>query len=317
VDYSSYRIQQLEVGRYGLQPLLDEICELMPGNAFERQNGIQQLEEVMRRSQGLVLKRGEQILALVVYLIRGNSCRVSFAYALRSAQPQQMLQYLLQGLVSLAQDDPEIHSVRFDFVPWFPLDVELALRSRGFTCVERMLMRRADPLPVTAPSVPAGMQIVPWDSWLTAPAAQIMLLAFGNGFEGSWDNSLKDISGCKQFISDCYSGRFGTFDARVSFALRQNNLLIGISLASWAREGEGFIPAFGLLPEFTGRGLGSLMLMHLLKRYGESTFPPLAIELAVSEDNHAAVRLYSKNGFKEKSRFKVYHLDVSQAETAR
>ena len=310
MDFSAFRIQQLQVDRYGLQPLLQEIKDLMPGNAFERQQGVQQLEEVMRRSQGLVLKRGEQIVALAVYLIRGNSCRLSFAYALKGESSQLMLQYLFQGLLSLAESDPNIDSIRFDIVPWFPLNIELALKELGFTCVERMLMRRCEAYPIHAPSLPREIKLVPWDTWLTTPVAQILLLAFGGGFEGSWDRSLKDLSGCKQFLADCYSGRFGTFDARISFALQQENLLIGMSLASWSTEGEGFIPAFGLLPQFTGQGLGSIMLAHLLKRYGESAFPPQGIELAVSEENHAALHLYQKYGFMEKSRFRVYYLDI-------
>jgi len=313
LDFSSYRIQELRVDRYGLEPLLAEISDLLPGNAFERQSGLQQLEELMRRSQGLVLKQGERILALLIYLIRGNCCRLSFAYALRDAQPQLMLQYLFQGLLNLAQEDPNIDSLRFDLVPWFPLSVELVLQALEFTCVERMLLRREEPCPSTVPPFPDGIRLIPWDTWLTTPAAQILLIAFGGGFEGSWDRSLQEQSGCKQFISDCYSGRFGTFDARVSFALQQDNLLIGMSMAAWSKEGEGFIPAFGLLPQFTGQGLGNLMMAHLLKRYGESTFPPRAVELAVSEENRAAVHLYQKYGFREKSRFRVYHYEISRA----
>ena len=111
-------------------------------------------------------------------------------------------------------------------------------------------------------------------------------------------------------MADCYSGRFGNFDSRISFALQHENHWAGIALGTWSSGGEGFIPAFCLLPEYSGKGLGSYMLEVLLANYGKSAFPPPAIELAVSTANLAAVNLYLKYDFRMQKTFSVYHKDV-------
>jgi ribosomal protein S18 acetylase RimI-like enzyme len=263
----------------------------------------------MWRNQGLVIKQGEQALALVVYYLKGRSCRILLAHALQNNNPHLMMHHLLQGLISLVQKDPEINSLRCDVVPWFAPSVLLAMESSGFTCVKRMMMRRLAPCPREAPAFPARIRLVPWDNWLTGPAAQIMHAAFGNGFEGTWDRALNELDGCKQFIADCYSGRFGEFQAGVSFALQYENLWMGMALASRSGD-EGFIPVFGLLPQFSGQGLGSVMLAHLLRRFGRGINPPSYIELAVSVENHPAVHLYKKFGFVKESEYMVYYLNL-------
>ena len=304
-------VQHLDPDHLNLQPLLDEVALLFRGNDFERQNQMLQLRDLMRRNQGLVLKQGDRVLALLLYYLKAKTCRLSFAYALADYHPEVVLRHLFQTLISLVIEDREINSIRCDVVPWFPQSVASALSGLGFTRVERMVMRRDLPCPERAPAFTPGIKLVPWDTWLTAPAAQILHLAFGMGFEGSWDRSLAEIAGCRQFISDCYSGRFGTFDAAISFALMQENQWVGMALATWAGEGDGFIPAFGLLPQFCGKGIGQTMLAQLLKRFGQATYPPGGVELAVSVDNTAAVRLYQKFDFRRRSSFEVYFLNIS------
>lgn len=293
-----------------MRPLLNEVFEILPGNPSERHASLQRLEENMRLNQGLVLRQEDKVLAMLLYYLKGSSCRISFAYALERLNPIFLLHHLLLGLISLAEADANINTIRCDVVPWFPPSVSQAFESAGFAKAERMLMRRSGGFPASVSPFPDGIKLIPWEPWLNTPAANILHLVFGQSYESKWDRDLAEIRGCKQFLTDCYSGRFGIFDPSVSFALQQDNLWVGLALASWSSEGEGFIPAFGLLPNFVGRGLGSTMLSHLLMRFGKSTFPPSAIELAVSEENRSAVQLYHKFHFQINSRFRVYYRHI-------
>jgi len=306
------RIQKLQPQDPYLQPLLEEAALLLPGNEFDRVKGKMALEDIIHSSQGLVLRRQQEILAMLLYTIKESTCRVSFAYAQKEGDARLLLFHLLKGLVALAELDGELSNIRCDVVAWFPDSLEQALQLNNFTRIERKTMRRVAAYPTNAPPFPPAFRQIPWDTWLTTPASQILHLAFGAGFEGSWDRSLTEMSGCKQFLSDCYTGRYGTFDPAISFALQYENMWAGIALASWSNGGEGFIPAFGLLPQYTGKGIGSIMLHHLLLHFGRSHFPPPAIELAVSKDNKPAVALYEKFGFSERSRFYVYYRDIKQ-----
>ena len=309
VSNLSYRLQKLRPEHADLLPLLDEVALLLPGNEFDRIRSRLQLEDALHSSPGLMLTQEERVIAVMLYTIKGSSCRISFAYALKEEEPVEMLCHLFHGLISLAKADKQIASLRLDVVPWFPLAVEQALQLCGFTRVERLVMRRSNSYPRMVANFPPGYRLVPWEGGLNA-AAEILHRSFGTTFEGSWDRNLTELDGCRLFMADCYSGRYGNFDDRISFALQYENYWAGMALATWSSDGEGFIPAFGLLPNFTGKGLGSTMLAHLLQRYGQAAFPPPAIELAVSAANTAAVGLYGKYGFKERSYFSVYYLDM-------
>ena len=303
-------IAPLQADDLALSPLWAEIATILPGNNLDRQTSLLLLQENARSNQGLVLRRGDHIYAFLIYNIKGVTCRINFAYAESAYHPDILLHHLFAGLIALARADKNILSLRCDIVSWFPECIRQAMASNGFTKVERLLMRREKEMPQEACRLPSGIRLVNWESWLIKPATEMLYFIFGNGYEASWDRSLSDFAGCRQFIAEACSGRFGFFDPKISFALQFQNMWVGLALASWDQNGEGFIPSFGLLPNFVGQGLGGAMLHTLLHRYGSSTFPPTAIELAVSEENRPAVKLYHNYDFKIKSRFKVYYLNI-------
>jgi len=187
----------------------------------------------------------------------------------------------------------------------------VALNTAGFANAERMTMR-IDPrdIPTDIQPYPAGVKLVPWSQWLNSAAIQMMHESFRDSYEALWDRDLVDINGCQQYMADCFAGRMGNFDPDVSFMLQHNEQWIGLALATWVGDREGFIPIFGLSPEHAGKGLGSIMLANLLWRFGMSSPSPLGIELAVSAPNTAAVRLYQKFHFYSVSNFRVYYRHI-------
>ncbi len=73
----------------------------------------------------------------------------------------------------------------------------------------------------------------------------------------------------------------------------------------WAILEEAHITILAIHPDFQRRGLGSLLLENLLKEAVNRKLQRATLE--VGENNHKAINLYQKFGFKEAGRRKKYY----------
>ena len=307
----TFHLQPLRVGDPNLRPLLYEISTNHASNHEDQQRFLQYFEDNMRRSQGIVLSHRDKALGLMLFRLKGNCCHLNYMYALERMNPEDMLTGMLEGLVSLVEADKGINTIRYSTPERIPKASSVALAAAGFSSADRMTMRlNSSDLPHEISTYPPGVRLVPWSQWLNAPAINMLHVSFRDSYEALWDRDLVDINGCQQYMSECFAGRMGNFDPDVSFMLQYNEQWIGLALATWAGDREGFIPAFGLAPEFAGRGIGSIMLGNLLWRFGMSSPSALGVELAVSSQNTAAVRLYQKFHFYPVSNFRVYYRHI-------
>ena len=71
---------------------------------------------------------------------------------------------------------------------------------------------------------------------------------------------------------------------------------------------KGFISAFGILPEYSGLGLGGKLLRHVLSSY--EAMQAENVELAVSEANLPARRLYTAQQFVVIDHASLYYLTL-------
>ena len=75
----------------------------------------------------------------------------------------------------------------------------------------------------------------------------------------------------------------------------------------WNVADELQLNNFGIRPEYRRRGLGTLMLNHIMTRYDAEKPRPGKIILEVSSENLPAISFYKKNGFIETGRRKKYY----------
>ena len=75
--------------------------------------------------------------------------------------------------------------------------------------------------------------------------------------------------------------------------------------------GHGHIVSIAVLPEHWGRGIGSRLLGEVLRRLEDGGAKRVFLEVRV--DNHRAIRLYRKFGFRVAGVKRRYYLDGSDA----
>jgi len=301
------QISRLQAHDKRLDPLLAEIDQSLEDSVFSRSSTMQNLRDLLESHQGLVIADQTTVYAFLIYHLKEPICQIDFAYATFEKPTKAFLSQLIGGLIQLCQADEQIHTLRCDFIPWFGSAMQKALIAQGFLHSPRLLMRADVPYRFSE-DVYQDIQLVPWHDSYTKSAARMLLDLFRGSEESKWDYSITQISGCQRFLAETYSGRFGIFDPSISTLLKYQNHHAGLALCSWAEEGQGFIAAFGILPEFSGLGLGGKLLRHVMRSFENMEAP--AVELAVSEANLTARRLYSAQQFEVKDQASLYYLHL-------
>ena len=92
-----------------------------------------------------------------------------------------------------------------------------------------------------------------------------------------------------------------------------NGTPVGI-LRAGEVDGAGDITAFGVLPEFRGRGIGRWMLTNAVQRLADQGFKRVLIEVATGNAN--ALGLYESCGFRIVSEYGFYTLSASTSARA-
>jgi len=90
---------------------------------------------------------------------------------------------------------------------------------------------------------------------------------------------------------------------------RQGQELVGYA-GMWILSGEAHISTLAVHPSFRRRGLGRLLLRHLLAAARERGAARATLE--VRESNHAAQALYESCGFQAAGRLHKYYADTGE-----
>lgn len=125
----------------------------------------------------------------------------------------------------------------------------------------------------------------------------------------SVDNELfpyfKTVDTVRVFIEDLLKNRWGQFKANLTSILTHDGELIGVCFLTVLDDGTGYIPDFGILKAFQGKGLGKKLLIHSLKHYIDMQ-DSNNINLDITLKNTIALNLYKSLGFNFKSEYSVY-----------
>jgi ribosomal-protein-alanine N-acetyltransferase len=93
-------------------------------------------------------------------------------------------------------------------------------------------------------------------------------------------------------------------DAEISVLEKAPDGVIGYSVL-WCVRDQGELANIAVTEEWRGRGLGSLLLDHVLRRARERGVRALFLE--VRESNERAARMYAERGFEEIGRRRGYY----------
>lgn len=171
---------------------------------------------------------------------------------------------------------------------------------------------------LSAPSLPSGIALEPWQPSLYEPAAELIHLSYVGHVDSGINDQYRSIHGAQRFLHNIV--RFpgcGIFDPESSWVLRntRSRELLAMVLCSRVRQDSAHITQLCVSPALRGLGLGPALLRHCL--LGLEATGVKSLSLTVTESNDSARRLYEQHGFRTAHRFDAMVWDQSQAAQAR
>jgi ribosomal protein S18 acetylase RimI-like enzyme len=169
------------------------------------------------------------------------------------------------------------------------------LRSFGFAPFRRSEMRFPSIAPVPSPELPKGVSVRSLRPTDEAEAARVHAAAYRDRFDRYlFLEDLDPVRDAAQVASLLFGGRFGEMLFWASALAEANGRAVGAT-AVIRSGGRALIADVCVDPAYGGRGVGRALVVatvRALRTRNES-----AIALAVTEENHRAVRLYEHVGF--------------------
>lgn len=141
--------------------------------------------------------------------------------------------------------------------------VREALRACGFVGVERLIMRADLSGRAWTASPPAGYTLRSWEPADLTPAAHVIYRANVGALDAQIIPELRSEEAVRQIVWQTTVGRYGAFDVRASgVVLDAGGALVGVTLATRRRSGQGFTAEICVLPEHRRRGLARALIVH-------------------------------------------------------
>ncbi len=182
---------------------------------------------------------------------------------------------------------------------------EALLRAAGYRTVRsywRMVraLEGADERPV---SVPDGIALRPLDVGRDGVAVHALDRA---SFAANPDYQPESLEEFRHEHLEAHN-----LDPELSCVAERSGRLIGVLLARrWTAESIGFIDILAVHPDAQRRGLGTALLMHAFRRFGEAGLREA--QLGVASDNPRALALYELVGMTPRFRADVYERSLNR-----
>jgi ribosomal protein S18 acetylase RimI-like enzyme len=156
------------------------------------------------------------------------------------------------------------------------------------------------------PRFPAGYTPVSWNPVWLERLGEIDRRSYAGTIDAAlYGRYFCSAEGARRLWQEALDGRFGRFDTERTLLLMRDGEPRGHLMASMRSSREGFIGDLAVLPEDRG-GTGRALLLECLWRYRQAGFQ--CVTLAVTLDNHRALRLYESLGFTMRYKFPVMGL---------
>lgn len=163
-------------------------------------------------------------------------------------------------------------------------------------------------LPSNSRQLAEGIRLLPWTPKLLNQHAEVKWASFREEIDAHVFPCLGELDGCRQLMREI-SGRKNFVPEATWLACRESEFVDGLQacgtvqgLKTAAREGA--IQNLGVHPDCRDLGIGSALLCHALDGFQQSGCRYVQLEVTVQ--NTAAIRLYERFGFRHvETLFKV------------
>ncbi len=150
------------------------------------------------------------------------------------------------------------------------------------------------------PGMPRGYRLFPWDGSLLQAHAEAKFSSFRDEMDAAIFPCFTELDGCSRLMSEIVR-KPGFLPAATWLAVREGEhgdpvepcgTVQGIQDSS----GLGSIQNLGVVPGHRRRGLGRVLLFRALRGFREAGLTRAFLE--VTAENHGAIRLYERTGFR-------------------
>ena len=153
---------------------------------------------------------------------------------------------------------------------------------------------------IETPELEPDYQLWPWRDNLLEVHAQAKFESFRSELDAAVFPCLGDRSGCLRLMREITS-RAGFVPLATWLIIRQEPQTLEIENCATIqglceKEGVGSIQNIGVVPEYRGLGLGTVLLSKALQGFKKAGMRLASLE--VTAENDGAVRLYQRFGFK-------------------
>lgn len=158
-------------------------------------------------------------------------------------------------------------------------------------------LRRWQAAPV---HMPAGYRLIPWDCSLIDEHARVKYLSFREGLDAQVFPCLGEFEGCQRLMSEI-KAREGfipeaTWLSKYLGSPTEWAEYCGTIQAVRTQKGQASIQNIAVLPQHQGQGVGAGMILASL--LGLQQVGITQVNLEVTAQNHRAVQLYRRLGFR-------------------
>jgi ribosomal protein S18 acetylase RimI-like enzyme len=208
-------------------------------------------------------------------------------------------QMLLEEMLFNMRALPQLHRIEAQLMP-FGGPVDATLIDQGFHLYTRQFMLlELQKSGESKAGAPAGMRLDRWNDRYFETCAELIYLAYANHVDGEINDQYRSHAGALKFLKNIILlPGCGQFVPGASFVLRQpgSDALVAAVLTSEVSPGVGHTTQICVLPGYQGHGLGRRLMQTSADALRGMKFRELT--LTVTSENHTAVQLYEKLGFR-------------------
>lgn len=248
---------------------------------------------------GCVAFENGQALGYSFYVLEEHKGLIGGLYVSPRKEQGLIGRRLLEEMLFSMRALPQMYRIEAQLMP-FGGPVDEALRQQGFELHTRQFMRLELQQPQDSqPGTSNGMRLDRWSDRYFESCAKLIYLAYANHVDGEINDQYRTRTGALKFLKNIILlPGCGQFVPGASFVLRQPGAdeLVAAVLTSEVSPGVAHTTQICVLPGFQGSGLGRMLMQTSAEALRALRFRELT--LTVTSQNHAALHLYERIGFR-------------------
>jgi len=264
----------------------------------------ERFSRVTARNHGVAALADGRMLGVVFFEFIDDSIEITFPW---TALPDRALarDMTLAALRAIREQWPDIRDIRVER-QLLPQGLDTgAVEDAGFECHWRKRMgleldNWSEPL-----RVPRDYRLTPWNIRDLDAAARVVYAANWDTLDARlyasfFGNSPRD---CRHGLLSILAGKYGPIHPQATLCAFMDSELVGVNLIISNSSALASVVELTVAPAHHGKGLGRALMVGSLRELKEDRCE--RVELAVTDSNAIAIRLYHSLGFSEVGAFAV------------